>query len=62
MKSYSWTQAVCDECWGKLEPDRAPFRLKLREEEKCAYCGGLTWSGIYYRDDPANVSYPREKE
>jgi hypothetical protein len=32
------------------------------DEETCAYCGVPTKSGIYVRDDPAHVMFPRERK
>jgi hypothetical protein len=35
--------------------------VKDAEIEQCSYCGNLTIMGIYTREDPAKVQYPREK-
>lgn len=59
---YSWSQAICDPCWESRNPVRVPVRLKQPEVEDCAYCGESTTSGIYVRDDPANVNFPRLKD
>jgi hypothetical protein len=68
--SLSWTQPICEACWIKqnivIDEDnieiREPVMVRSSEIEKCAYCGKPTIVGIYKRDDPANVTYPREKE
>ena len=59
----SWTQAICDKCWdtyGAGEPLRVS--LEVRESERCGWCGDDTLSGIYTRQDPKNVNYPRQEE
>jgi hypothetical protein len=59
---YSWTQAICEMCWTMKEPGRVPIKLRIPDAEKCAYCGEDTDAGIYVRDDPMNVQFPREKD
>jgi hypothetical protein len=60
-----WTHAVCDDCWFQdhYVPDtngmvllEDPVRLvdSIRKWEQCCRCGGMTFSGIYVRDDPAS--------
>lgn len=58
----SWTQAICNDCWDKREPDRPSPRSNQGGGEFCAYCGDATVSGIYVRDDPANVKFPQPKD
>ena len=50
MARYA-THAVCDPCFGELEPGRVPYRFveAHRELERCCNCGQQTRSGIYYR-------------
>jgi hypothetical protein len=57
----SWTQAVCDGCWSRLEvgPPRNLIREEYRDDETCCLCGQATRSGLYARLDPAKVPYPR---
>jgi hypothetical protein len=58
----SWTQAICADCWDEKYPDRKvrPHqRANVAELERCAYCGNATHLGIYVRDDPAKVPFPR---
>lgn len=71
----TWTQAVCTDCWitkfsdaqrdadGFLVSYTLPGRVRSDQPddllENCSYCGRLTTSGIFRRDDPAEVPYPR---
>ena len=60
----SWTQAICEADWNKKNPDdRIPFRLREEfiEPEVCSYCGEPTVSGMYVRDDPKTVPFPRRE-
>lgn len=59
----SWNQSCCELCWKQRDPDRDPVRLKeeYRQGEQCSYCGEITWSGIYVRDNPENVPHPRRE-
>jgi hypothetical protein len=52
-----WTHSICQDCWDKKNPDRQAFRLASvgHDEEKCCYCGKPHTSGIYVREDPAQV-------
>ena len=36
--------------------------LKIREVEKCSFCGEFTIVGIYVRQDPKTVPYPAEDD
>lgn len=40
---------VCDDCWARREPGRAPYRVREAETEECYDCSKLTDSGIYLR-------------
>lgn len=57
----SWRQAICERCWLRRRPGRAPVRMAWRCAvlETCSYCGSETIAGIYVRDDPAHVAFPR---
>ena len=58
----TWTQAICEECYQKRRPGWRPYRLKKPDEEICCDCGKKTKSGIYYRENPNLVKYPRQEE
>lgn len=49
--------AICDECWERRNPDRLPVRLmgSYRKEERCCFCLAQTKSGIYVRENPADM-------
>lgn len=55
----SWTQPCCDACWDERRP-YAPKRITAgyRATETCCYCGEDTDSGIYVRENPAEVPHP----
>ena len=57
----SWRQAICERCWLRRRPGLAPVRVLSSRAvlEVCSYCGGETVVGIYVRDDPARVPFPR---
>jgi hypothetical protein len=57
----SWRQAICERCWLRRRPGRAPIRVPSRAVvlETCSYCGSDTIFGIYVRDNPALVPFPR---
>lgn len=52
--------AQCDDCWELDQPDRAPTRAveHLQVENRCAWCGTLTRSGILRRVRRYVVSHP----
>jgi hypothetical protein len=52
-----WTHSICVECWNKKNPDREPIAFKpdFREEDKCCYCSEKHSSGIYVRENPADM-------
>lgn len=74
----NWTQPLCEACWVKkysVIPGmsngrratllRLPHRVVLPDEtplEICAYCGALTFVGIYIRAHPATVPYPSDDD
>jgi hypothetical protein len=58
-----WTQAICDDCWLTYYFVRdTPVRMTESEREQCCMCGMPTTSGIYIREDPMLVRYPRPKD
>ena len=63
----NWKQPICLSCWdawceAKDEPGRDPYRLKEPDEERCAYCGTSTCSGVYVREHPSNVTFPAAED
>ena len=63
-KNYSWTQAICENCWEQRNPGRGAIAItaQYRETEKCCHCGKLNRSGIYTRVDPSTVPYPSPEQ
>lgn len=70
MTKYSWNQPICERCWILREYNWMPegeIRLPVRvmdgttEVHQCAYCGFPTFVGIFVRDDPDSVKFPREE-
>jgi len=55
-----WTHLVCAECYGLLEPGRAPSVVRDDDEDQCCLCGKDTGDGIYYRGDPVGYPFCRE--
>jgi hypothetical protein len=63
----SFTHLICDSCWAircyvRNEIGRVPTRLQHPETEPCCVCGLLTGSGIYFRENPANLSCRHTRE
>ena len=61
-KRWSWTQSICDDCWKVYgDPLIEPRRITEanREKDRCGWCGDIHESGIYTRQDPRDVPYPR---
>lgn len=52
---HGWTHAMCEACWLDREPDRVPHRLRTPDLENCCFCGTMTVSGIYARQDPKSI-------
>lgn len=48
-----WNHPMCNQCWEEKNEDREPVRLVNVSVEHCCWCGGITRSGIYVREDPA---------
>lgn len=69
ITALSWTHPICERCWLESQewtPEtgiRLPYRLNADESEIhiCAYCGYLTFVGIFVRDNPSKVKFPREE-
>lgn len=57
-QDFRWTQPLCDECWDRDHPDHPSPRTSTGFAEQCCKCGQGTFSGIYFRVDPATVPYP----
>jgi len=59
--SVSWRQAICERCWLRRRPCQRPVLVPSNPVvlEVCSYCGGDTIVGIYVRDNPALVPFPR---
>jgi hypothetical protein len=57
---YSWTQPVCVEDWHNMNGDRVPHRViaDVYPAVRCCFCGKLTRSGIFVREDPRYLPYP----
>ena len=57
----SWRQAICERCWLRRHPCRTPVTVPSRPVvlEICSYCGSDTIVGIYVRDNPELVPFPR---
>jgi hypothetical protein len=54
-----WTHRCCERCWfdgpGQTINGQArlPVQVKGDPPGRCCYCGGVTVTAIYRRDDPA---------
>ena len=55
----SWSQAICSGCYDKRYPQRPPVKFKSARREQCCDCGMPTDEGIYMREDPMTVRFPR---
>jgi hypothetical protein len=59
----SWMQAICGSCYDKRYPGRWPVAVRPEhrpsEQGQCCDCGQATSEGIYFREDPTTVRYPR---
>lgn len=58
----NWNQPICERDWVERNGERRPVRVIDPDEERCAYCGEATKSGIYVRDDPQSVPFPTENK
>jgi len=66
----NWTQPICERCWIEKNTElvegelfvRRPAIVKDASAVRCAYCDELTIMGIYVRDDPTKVPYPRDED
>jgi hypothetical protein len=47
-----WNHEICPECWNKRNPGSFPHQMIPADAGVCCFCGRVTWSGIYVREDP----------
>lgn len=60
-KPVYWNQPVCERCWRLLHPERVAVRAASEiHAEACAFCGFQTRAGIYVREHPDRVPYPKQ--
>ena len=57
----SWTQAQCNECWDKDNPNSRAHVVIGATKEICCDCGNITYAGIYTRKNPSEVNFPRKE-
>ena len=57
----AWTHSICEECWEVKGHGRGPVRLVEPLTETCCFCGREHHSGIYFRENPAEVDCRGEK-
>ncbi len=50
-KPVVWTHSCCVGCWNLRNPDRATEGSRDGPLELCCFCGKVTKSGIYVRED-----------
>lgn len=50
-----WTHTMCDPCWAAQRGEATPVRMLAAPPERCCYCGALTISGIFIREDPTTL-------
>jgi len=66
MTRLSWTQPICLPCWRIYFPHRTAsahaIKPKYAVREKCAFCGAETHAGLYVRQDPKTVPFPRTED
>jgi hypothetical protein len=55
----SWNHGICAACYAVRYPNRPPVKVRDADREQCCDCGLPTTDGIYIRDDPVQVRYPR---
>jgi hypothetical protein len=55
---------ICDGCYDSRYPGRPPVRIRVAmgDVEQCCDCGNFTESGIWIRDDPRCVQYPKLRD
>lgn len=59
-RTLNWNQPVCERCWRVLHPGRVAVRAASEVcAETCAFCGFQTRAGIYTREHPDRVPYPK---
>ena len=61
-----FNQPICERCWigrnTSAEGIRRPVTIVDAQAEQCAYCGLLTIVGIFVREHPDKVPYPRQED
>ena len=57
-----WTHAICDYCYVARGHVASPVRTTEPQREQCCDCGMPTTDGIYIRDDPNFVRFPRPRD
>lgn len=50
--SGKWTHAMCGFCWYLQRGPVFPTRIVDSDVEVCCFCGTLTKSGIFIREEP----------
>jgi hypothetical protein len=55
----NWNKAIYDDCWAERRPGRVTVRLPEPAAETSAHCGREIRSGIWVRDHPDRLPYPR---
>ena len=68
--ALSWDQPICERCWllrdDNWTEDSVRIPVRISDDSgylhQCAFCGYPTFVGIYVRQDPSTVQFPREKE
>ena len=58
----NWNQPKCEQCWENENPNREAVRVIDHNLELCSTCARETYSGIYVRQHPDDVNYPKEDE
>ncbi len=56
----NWNHNICNNCWelrmrAEGTPWREPVTLRQPELVRCCFCGIMTASGIYVRQDPKTL-------
>jgi len=50
-----FTHSICDDCWDKQHPLKPSIRMKHRIIDTCCFCSKKHSSGIFVRQDPADM-------
>lgn len=64
MVRYARTHPICEKCYDLRYPGRMPVRVKpgFADVEQCCDCGSFNSDGIWIRDDPRTVQYPKLRD